>query len=123
MLASEIKKKMTYDKPYFATDKTIDTITTEIDTFPYTGFFRGEWNNHAPVIFKRQGGYRPLNKCHDPIYFINNNVAGNNDNKMNTFFQAASNTIYPVFPEFLDKYNDKQKIEIGMNKKCLNKQL
>ena len=110
---TEISKKLNYSSPYYARKKTILGMETEMDYFPYNRFFRGEIGNPEPTIFDRKAGYKPIEECYKPFFYHNK------PQYQNYCFQTAANTVYPCYPEFLDKYNDRQKIEFALNRKCI----
>lgn len=57
--------------PFYANEKDITKSITDMDHFPYTRFYRGEYNNPNPVIFNRKPGWRPLNnECYAPKNII-----------------------------------------------------
>lgn len=120
MIKNQIQEKKKYQKPYFATTETINTIIGETTgNFPYNDFFKGQYDKTSPTFFERKGGYVPPNTC----YTDNKQNVKQSDQKLHVLFQTATNIVYPTYPEFLDKYNDKQKIEIGLNHKCVAKQI
>lgn len=112
-IQEEIQNKLDYNRPYYARKDTVKYIQTEVDNFPYNGFFRGEIGNPNPVFFDRKAGFKPINSCYNTLTY------NKQPEKKNYCFQTASNTVYPCYPEFLDKYNDKQKIEHSLNRQCI----
>lgn len=55
----QIAQKLDYNKPFYATREDTASVITDQDTFPYPRYFRGEYNNNAPVVMEREAGYRP----------------------------------------------------------------
>lgn len=69
-LAFQIQQKNNYNKPYYASNKTIYQFATDLDHFPYERNFRGIYNFDYPVINERQVGWRPRNdSCYRQISF------------------------------------------------------
>ena len=43
--------------------------------------------------------------------------------KINHCFESAGSVVYPCYPEYLKKYSDADKMNVMLNKSCLNKRL
>lgn len=108
-----INKKKGY-KPFFATATDTSAVLTDLDHFPYTRFFRGEYESDRPIVFEREAGWRTTeNKCYknqDPIKPLNNN-------KM--CFEAACSTVYPCYPSYAAKYSDRDAFLVQLNDACI----
>jgi hypothetical protein len=112
-IKEEIKMKLDYTKPYYARKDNVKYMITEVNNFPYNGFYRGDPSNPEISVFDRKAGFRPIENCYVPLTY------SEQPEKKLYCFQAAANTVYPCYPEFLDKYNDRQKIELSLNRKCI----
>lgn len=91
--------------PFQSTGSTLQM--TDTDCFPYTRFFRGEYNNANPVIFDREVGWRP--RCQ-------NNYTPKQDHVdivyPNHCFQGPVTTVYPCMAEYERKYSDKKAMDL-----------
>lgn len=63
-----IKKKLNYNKPYYADYNAINGVMGDFDQFPYKRYFRGRFDSPNPVIIERECSWRPeINKCYKEI--------------------------------------------------------
>jgi hypothetical protein len=113
-IRQQIDKLISYkmgSAPFYSTGP---KIKTDMDTFPYPRFYRGEVNNSSPVIFEREAGWHPRHdKCYNAPRIIEN------DSYPNHCFQAAPSTTYPCYPEYLRKYSDKREIDQQLFRKSV----
>jgi hypothetical protein len=73
-LLSQIQAKNNYNIPYYATGQTIVPSLTDMDSFPYTRYFRGIASLSQPVVMEREAGWRPVvNQCYKQQNIVNNN--------------------------------------------------
>jgi hypothetical protein len=92
--------------PYYSTGT---SILTDMDSFPYTRFYRGEYTSDNPIIMEREAGWR--SRCENdykPIKDIQTTYYPNH------CFQAAITTVYPCMPEYQRKYADKKEMELQL---------
>ena len=101
-------------KPYFGTQQNSKSIVTDIDHFPYTRFFRGVYYSSNPVVFEREAGWRPTrNSCYGPINC-------NTDSPYpNHCFESACSTVYPCYPQYLQKISDRDALNVQLNRACI----
>jgi hypothetical protein len=57
-IRSMIFKKI-QNKPYHATVADVKDVISNIDHYPYTRFFKGDYKSSEPVVAARQAGYVP----------------------------------------------------------------
>ncbi len=98
---SQIQKKKTSTTPFFSSTT---EVVTDFDHFPYTRHFRGEYDNHTPIVFGRDAGWRPRrDDCYkyqyDPVPDII---------KPRHCFSGACNGVKPCKPEELNPILDKE---------------
>ena len=114
-IRNQIERKKGF-QPYYATLKDASEVITDFDSFPYKRFYRGEPMNDKPVILEREAGWRVR---HDNCYRFNN--LEKIDNYPKHCFQTACNTVFPCYPEKLNKYADREALEIQLNNNCIVK--
>ena len=113
-LEHEINQKAGY-KPYYARCNTIMQFPTDMDHFPYSRFYRGDYRSTEPVVYDRTVGYRLReDPCYTPINQTWNPIQPDN------CFQTGCNTVYPCYPSYLRKYSDKEAMELMLNRRCVN---
>lgn len=102
------------NKPFFATIDDTSAVLTDMDHFPYTRFFRGEFESDRPIVFEREAGWRPTeNNCYknqDPIKPLNHN---------NICYESACSTVYPCYPSYAAKYSDRDAFLVKLNNACV----
>ena len=85
-----------------------------MDNFPYSRFFRGEFESTRPVVFEREAGWRKKeNNCYkvqDPIKPVNHNKL---------CFEAACSTVYPCYLNYASKYSDREAFLVQLNNACI----
>lgn len=114
---SNIIKKNTYGKSFYATNKTVSNILTDFDDFTYDRFYRGVYQIDKPVIIEREAGYRLVeNNCYK-------NVTSFKPEYPKHCFEAPCSTVYPCYPEYLRKYSDKEQLDLFLNRKCVDRSL
>jgi hypothetical protein len=101
--------------PYYATANQAKEVITDYDTFPYPRYFRGVAESSMPVVAEREAGWRVR---HDSCYQLQepSNVPCQ---ESNLCFQAPCSTVYPCYPKYLNKYNDKEELDLILNKTCI----
>lgn len=90
------------------------TILTDYDHFPNKRWWRGVPTSSVPRVAEREAGFRPR---HDECYM-------KQDGKEcvgypNHCFEAACSTVYPCYPDYLDKYAYKETRDIHLNRACI----
>ena len=90
ILRNEIRKVQNDNFPYYPTVSTVRSIKSEINHFPYTNFYRGDYRKSCVDFFDRNAGFRKLNNsCYVPIYKDIPNT------KVDLCFQAPASVTYP----------------------------
>ena len=112
---NEIRKK-NQNNPYYAYQSTVKPVTTDMDSFPYKRFYRGQYDSPTPIVMSREAGYRVRHdKCYKPL------IKAEVTPKPNHCFEGPCSVVYPCYPEYLRKYADKNELEIMLNKICVIK--
>jgi hypothetical protein len=107
-----IKNKNNYN-PYYSSGP---STMTDVDTFPYPRYYRGDFSSEYAVIFEREAGWRTQkNKC-----YANPVVKDEVKYYPNHCFQGAPSTTYPCYPEYLRKYADKDEMGLQLFKTSVN---
>ena len=108
-----IRLKQQDEAPYMAS--TVNA-TTDMDTFPYPRFFRGDYNSSNAIIFEREAGFKPRR---DDCYQL---VSGVKTERYypNHCFQAAPSVQYPCYPEYLRKDADKDEMKYQLFRTHVN---
>ena len=113
----EILKKNQYGKSFYATNRTVGKIITDRDNFPYDRYYRGVYQNPQPVILEREAGYRFVeNNCYKTV----SDAKGEYPRHC---FQSACSTVYPCYPDYLRQYADKDKLDLLLNRKCVDRSI
>ena len=101
-------------EPYLATKGRVTETLTDYDTFPYPRYFRGIPEYSEPVVAEREAGWRPRHaNCYNlthPIY---------KSEKPNHCFESACSTVVPCYPKYLNKFSDKEALDVILNKACI----
>ena len=85
----------------------LHSLFTDMDHFPYTRFFRGQYQSSEPHVFDREAGV----VIHDNKDYIKPVPDFVNDYKPNFCFEAACSTRRPCRPDYLIKSSDKYEME------------
>jgi hypothetical protein len=100
-------------KPYLSSGNIIPQ--TDVDSFPYKRFYRGEYQSLNPIIFDREAGWsHRCDKIHIPI-----------DHKEEVYypnhcFQGPVTTVYPCMSEYQRKYSDKKEMDLQLYRTRVN---
>jgi len=112
-LSNQIKNKLSYN-PYYGTSNDTQQTVTDMDHFPYTRFFRGDFESDRPIVFEREAGWRYTeNNCYknqDPIKPLNHK---------NICYESACSTVYPCYPSYAAKYSDREAFLVKLNNACV----
>lgn len=112
-IRSQIALKQS-NKPYFATNNTVTHMITDMDHHPYTRNFRGVYYYPEPIVFEREAGYRKIeNGCYDLV------IPPQQDEEPKHCFEAACSIQYPCYPEYLQKFADKEALDVMLNRACI----
>lgn len=115
-ISEQIQKKKS-SVPYIANNSQIKYSVTDMDHFPYTRYFRGEYLSDLPIICGRDAGWRPrYDNCYknpqpisDPASVI----------KINHCFSGPCTTIYPCNKETLNTLSEQHRSSIELNNACI----
>lgn len=100
--------------PYIGTATQAQQIITDMDHQPYTRFYRGVYWSSDPVAMEREAGFRKVkNYC-----YINSDCV-TSTGYPNNCFETACSTVYPCYTEYLDKFADKNALNVQINKACI----
>ena len=100
--------------PHFATINDTETVVTDMDHFPYTRFYRGVPHSSQPVVMEREAGWRPHRA---PCYSVNQ--CNKESDYPNHCFEAACSTVYPCYPQYLQKFSDRDALNVQLNRACI----
>jgi len=100
--------------PFHATKNYVKTVVTDYDTVPYPRWYRGQVQSDVPIVAEREAGWRPQRnncyklKCKPP-----------DEEYPNHCFEAACSTVFPCYPQYLQKFSDRKQMNIILNKACI----
>ena len=115
-IKEQIARKLDYSKPYYAMGSYVRYAVTDMDSFPYQRYYRGDYRSAEPIVMDREAGWRPQeNRCYVPEKKISIKDYPSN------CFQTACSTTYPCYPNYLKLYSDKNEMELLLNRKCVIK--
>lgn len=101
-------------KPYYASGDTVAGVVTDQDHFPYTRYFRGVSYHPDPIVFEREAGWREIrNGCYQVRKPYQKGPYPNH------CFASACSVVYPCYPEYQQKFSDKNFLDITLNKACI----
>lgn len=100
--------------PHYGTINGAESVVTDMDHFPYTRFYRGVYNSSQPVVFEREAGWRPHR---DACYSVNKYDL--QSSYPNHCFEAPCSTVYPCYPQYLQKFSDRDALNVQLNRGCI----
>ena len=101
------------DTPHFGTINNATSVVTDMDHFPYTRFYRGVYNSPNPIVFEREAGWRPQrNDCY-------NTKCNAKSVYPDHCFEAPCSTVYPCYPKYLQKWSDRDALNVQLNNMCI----
>lgn len=108
-----IKRKQ-QSQPFYANAESVQHVITDMDHFPYNRFYRGVSYFPEPIIMEREAGWRERHdKCYDVI------VPNTPSPLPNHCFEAPCSTVYPCYPEYLQKFSDREQLNVMLNRACI----
>jgi hypothetical protein len=114
-IREQIIQKLKYDRPYYATNRTVGNVVTDFDDFPYNRWYRGKYESDKPIIIEREAGYRHVEKnCYITKPELKKEYPRH-------CFEAPCSTVYPCMPEQFKKYADQEAMNIMLNRACIYK--
>jgi len=112
---AQIARKKDYN-PYLATVDQSSEVLTDYDTFPYPRWYRGVPTSSQPIVAEREAGWRPR---HDSCYKVLEPTIPGRNPYPNHCFAAACSTVFPCYPEYLEKQSDREAMNLILNKACV----
>lgn len=92
----------------------ITPILNDMDHHPYTRYYRGVYYHQNPVIIERETGWRSQREdCY------NVQIPHKKDKEPHHCFQHACSTVFPCYPEYLEKESDKPLFDTLLNNACV----
>lgn len=88
-IAQQIQWKNMYATPYTSLANDVRHVRTDVDHFPYTRFYRGEYASSSPRVWIREAGFHPI----QPNVYV---VQTPEPTPLDTVFQVPCSTIFPV---------------------------
>jgi hypothetical protein len=114
---SQIAQKINYNMPYYARTNEVNQCITDMDSFPYKRFYRGQADKSYPIVFDRAAGWRPrFDQENSATPYL---VAPSQ--KPDYCFEAPCSTVYPCYPQFSKKYGDAAAMAVQLNRSCVDK--
>lgn len=102
------------DKPFYGNANMATSVVTDMDNFPYNRFFRGVYNSSDPVVFEREAGWRPVqNNCYST------NIIKQKEPYPNHCWESSCSTVYPCYPEYVDRYQNRDARNVQLNRSCI----
>lgn len=109
LVQAEIRKKLNYNIPYYATQASIHDISTDMDNFPYKRFYRGVYYDTSPIVFEREVGWRQLNNS----CYREQVVPHIKEQKY--CWQTGCNTVFPCDKHKYAKANESHPKEVNIS--------
>jgi hypothetical protein len=100
--------------PYYGTLESGSGCLTDMDNFPYKRYFRGIPDSPYPIVAEREAGWRPVN---NDCYNVEDPTKIKNIHK--NCFESACSVVYPCYPSFAAKYQDRDAFNVMLNNACI----
>lgn len=114
-IKSQIAKKKSHI-PFFATQDMATQVLTDYDVFPYTRWYRGVPEETRPVIAEREAGWR---QKHNSCYNVLIPNIETEDSYPNHCFEGPCSTVYPCYPKYMQKFSDREAMNVMLNRACI----
>tara|TARA_R110002111_G_scaffold147243_1_gene214034 strand:- start:324 stop:698 length:375 start_codon:yes stop_codon:yes gene_type:complete len=101
-------------KPYSTSGTSVTPIINDYDHHPYSRWYRGVYYYPEPVIAEREAGWREQEQ---QCYSLN--LPLKDEKEPQHCFSAPCSTVYPCYPEYLQKESDKQAMDTLLNNTCI----
>lgn len=100
--------------PFHTTVNYPESVITDYDHFPYRRWFRGQTLSDKPIIAEREAGYRPVRKnCYASFDEVKE------PNYPNHCFEGSCSLVVPCYPQYLQKFSDRDHMNVILNKACI----
>ena len=128
-IEQEILKKNDLSRAYFATNQTINNVQTDMNSFPYIRWYRGQYANSAPVIIDREAGYQKVSQFKNVVesYYVGGYPLGfsqgssvdpkERPNQPNFCWEGPCSTVLPCYS---DTKKDYKEAKIALKTNSLN---
>lgn len=103
--------------PFYATENDIQDVITDMDHFVYTRFFRGQFKSDKPIVMEREAGFRLR---HDNCYRLVESPCKIKEPYPIHCYEVPCSTVFPCYPNYLDKYSDRNAMNVMINNKCIS---
>lgn len=103
-------------QPHLATTRQAVQVMTDYDTFPYPRYFRGVPQSTVPIVAEREAGWRPR---HDTCYQVLEPLPEIGNPYPNHCYQSACSTVFPCYPEYMQKLADREAMDLILNRACI----
>lgn len=100
--------------PYLATVNQASQVVTDYDTFPYPRYFRGVPESTVPIVAEREAVWRPR---HDSCYKVLEPPG--QIRYPNHCYETACSTTLPCYPNQLNRYADREALNVMLNDACI----
>lgn len=95
----QIRRLQNLNVPYYPTTSTVKSTPTQVNHFPYTRFFRGDYRQPYVQFFDREAGWTPQdNACYKNIYRETKSLPPD------YCYQAPASVIYPCHRDNLEQH-------------------
>jgi hypothetical protein len=100
--------------PFLATENMAKQVLTDYDTFPYSRWYRGVPNESKPIVAEREAGWRERREtCYQLIQPVTESSYPNH------CFEGPCSTVYPCYPKYMQKFSDRDAMNVLLNKSCI----
>jgi hypothetical protein len=114
-----VRKQIFYKQqstPYHSTINEASQVLTDFDSFPYKRWFRGVYNSEDPIVIEREAGWRPR---HDNCYKPTEPCCETKIPYPDHCFEVPCSTVYPCYPSYIKKDNDRKFLDVMINRGCI----
>lgn len=117
-----VRKMIRYKQsntPFYGTTHQAGSVVTDVDHFPYSRYYRGVYYSDKPVVFEREAGWRPIREGCYKISVPPDEQESKSSFYPNHCWASACSTVYPCYPEYLQKFSDKELLDTILNRGCI----
>lgn len=112
----QIRQVQNLNVPYYPTTSTVTNVKTQVNHFPYTRFYRGDYKSPSVSFFDREAGWsRQDNACYKNIYRETTSLPPD------FCYQAPGSIVYPCHRDNLERHKCgylKETCNIGAPTSC-----